>query len=104
MFELLVIPRRRQPKRPPFEDRNSSGKRFDEEYLPALSGQTLITNMMLSDLKRSNAEFFLEAYFKAAEHPERKEINVGQPAFLGPTTVIDLDPPRRWKTLPRCIW
>jgi len=42
--------------------------------------------MMLADLKTLTPNFSWEAYFKAAEHPELKEINVGQPDFSRPST------------------
>ncbi len=38
--------------------------------------------MMLADLKTLTPTFSWEAYFKAAGHPELKEINVGQPDFF----------------------
>src|SRR5438445_7051181 len=38
--------------------------------------------MMLADLKTLTPNFACEAYFKAAGHPELKEINVGQPDFF----------------------
>ena len=38
--------------------------------------------MMLADLKTLTPNFSWEAYFKAAGHPELKEINVGQPDFF----------------------
>src|SRR5437667_5276012 len=38
--------------------------------------------MMLADLRTLTPNFSWEAYFKAAGHPELKEINVGQPDFF----------------------
>ena len=38
--------------------------------------------MMLADLKALTPTFSWEAHFKAAGHPEMKEINVGQPDFF----------------------
>src|SRR5260370_31357562 len=38
--------------------------------------------MVLADLRTLTPNFSWEAYFKAAGHPELKEINVGQPDFF----------------------
>ena len=42
--------------------------------------------MTLADLKALTPNFSWEAYFKATEHPELKEINVGQPDFFKAST------------------
>src|SRR5438552_19142779 len=59
--------------------------------------------MMLADLKTSTPNFSWEAYFKAAGHPELKEINVGQPVFfkaldtqLTATPIADWNDYLRW--------
>jgi putative endopeptidase len=55
--------------------------------------------MTLADLKTLTPNFSWEAYFKAAGHPELKEINVGQPDFFNALdaqlTATSLDD---WKT------
>ena len=55
--------------------------------------------MTLADLKTMTPNFSWEAYFKAAGHPELKQINVGQPEFFkalgAQLTATSLDD---WKT------
>ena len=55
--------------------------------------------MMLADLKTLTPNFSWEAYFKAAEHPELKEINVGQPDFFKALDAqLAATPMGDWKT------
>jgi predicted metalloendopeptidase len=55
--------------------------------------------MMLADLKTLTPTFSWEAYFKAAGHPELKEINVGQPDFFKALdTQLTATPIDDWKT------
>src|SRR6267143_357527 len=55
--------------------------------------------MMLADLKTLTPNFSWEAYFKAAEHPELKEINVGQPDFFKALDAqLTATPTGDWKT------
>jgi putative endopeptidase len=55
--------------------------------------------MMLADLKTLTPNFSWEAYFKAAEHPELKEINVGQPDFFKALDAqLTATPIGDWKT------
>src|SRR5467141_326826 len=55
--------------------------------------------MMLADLKTLTPNFSWEAYFKAAEHPELKEINVGQPDFFKALDAqLAATPVGDWKT------
>src|SRR5437879_13118538 len=55
--------------------------------------------MMLADLKTITPNFSWEAYFKAAGHPELKEINVGQPDFFKALdTQLTATPIAAWKT------
>src|SRR5260370_7674151 len=55
--------------------------------------------MMLADLKTLTHNFSWEAYFKAAGHPELKEINVGQPDFFKALdTQLTATPIDDWKT------
>ena len=63
--------------------------------------------MTLADLKTLTPNFSWEAYFKAAGHPELKEINVGQPDFfkaldaqLTATPVDDWKIYLRWHLVP----
>src|SRR3989442_4789964 len=62
--------------------------------------------MMLADLKTLTPNFSWEAYFKAAGHPELKEINIGQPDFfraldaqLTATPIDDWKTYLRWQLL-----
>src|SRR5258708_37677579 len=57
----------------------------------------------LADLKALTPNFSWEDYFKAAGHPELKEINVGQPGFfkaldaqLTATAIVDWKTYLRW--------
>ena len=55
--------------------------------------------MTLADLKTLTPSFSWEAYFKAAEHPELKEINVGQPDFFKALDAqLTATPIDDWKT------
>jgi putative endopeptidase len=55
--------------------------------------------MMLADLKTLTPNFSWEAYFKAAGHPELKEINVGQPEFFKALDALLIATPiDDWKT------
>ncbi len=55
--------------------------------------------MTLADLKPLTPNFSWEAYFKAAGHPELKEINVGQPDFFKALdTQLTATPIADWKT------
>src|SRR5882762_5966949 len=55
--------------------------------------------MMLADLKALTPNFSWEAYFRAAEHPELKEINVGQPDFFRALDAqLTATPIGDWKT------
>src|SRR6266853_4710447 len=55
--------------------------------------------MMLADLKTLTPNFSWEAYFKAAGHPELKEINVGQPDFFKALDAqLTATPLGDWKT------
>src|ERR1700687_1021154 len=55
--------------------------------------------MTLADLKTLTPSFSWEAYFKAAEHPELKEINVGQPDFFKALDAqLTATPIGDWKT------
>src|ERR1700731_883390 len=55
--------------------------------------------MMLADLKTLTPNFSWEAYFKAAGHPELKEINVGQPDFFKALDAqLTATPIDDWKT------
>ena len=55
--------------------------------------------MMLADLKTITPNFSWEAYFKAAGHPELKEINVGQPDFFKALDAqLTATPIAAWKT------
>src|SRR6266850_6809507 len=55
--------------------------------------------MMLADLKTLTPNFSWEAYFRAAEHPELQEINVGQPDFFRALDAqLTATPIGDWKT------
>ncbi len=55
--------------------------------------------MMLENLKTLTPNFSWEAYFKAAGHPELKEINVGQPDFFKALDAqLTATPIEDWKT------
>jgi len=55
--------------------------------------------MMLADLNTLTPNFSWEAYFKAVEHPELKEINVGQPDFFRALDAqLTATPIGDWKT------
>ena len=55
--------------------------------------------MMLADLKTLTPNFSWEAYFKAAGHPELKEINIGQPDFFRALDAqLTATPIDDWKT------
>ncbi len=55
--------------------------------------------MMLADLRTLTPNFSWEAYFKAAGHPELKEINVGQPDFFKALDAqLTATPLGDWKT------
>jgi len=57
--------------------------------------------MMLADLKTLTPNFSWEAYFKAAEHPELKEINVGPAGlFRALDAQLTATPIGDWKNLP----
>ncbi len=55
--------------------------------------------MTLADLKTLTPSFSWEAYFKAAGHPELREINVGQPVFFKALDAqLTATPINDWKT------
>src|SRR5437016_4699304 len=55
--------------------------------------------MTLADLKTLTPNFSWEAYFKAAEHPELQEINIGQPDFFKALDAqLTATPIGDWKT------
>jgi predicted metalloendopeptidase len=55
--------------------------------------------MALADLKALTPNFSWDAYFKAAGHPELKQINVGQPDFFkGLNAQLTATPLADWKT------